>query len=149
MEARSARTWIWVSLSLQLLGYVFDAVWHGLLNPGVEPKTVGEMAHHLATVHLPLYLGAAGVLLSTSSALASRVPRSPVSVALPIAVAGAWLSAGAEAWHALSHLRLDTHAAPIAGILSFLGYVVASAAMVSAVWARRREAVRSSRRRAA
>jgi len=67
MEDRSARTWIWASLILQFFGYVFDAVWHGLLSPGVEPTTVGEMVRHLGTVHLPLYIGAASVLVAPAS----------------------------------------------------------------------------------
>jgi hypothetical protein len=149
MEERSARAWIWASLLLQLLGYIYDAVWHGLLNPGVEPRTVAEMAWHLGTVHLPLYVGAASVLVSTSSALLSRVGRSPLGVALPVAVAGAWLSAGAEAWHALSHLRLDTHTAPIAGTLSFVGFLAAVLAMASERWAKRKRASETSYRRRA
>src|SRR5262245_6687671 len=109
MEDRRGRAWIWASLVLQSLGYIYDAPWHGLLSPGVEPQTVGEMAWHLGTVHLPLYVGAVSVLVSTSTALAWRVPRTPAGVALPVAVAGAWVSAGAEAWHAYSHLHLDPH----------------------------------------
>jgi hypothetical protein len=150
MEDRSARTWIWASLGLQLLGYVFDAAWHGLLNHGTEPQTVGEMVWHLGTVHLPLYVGAASVLVSTSTALVRRAERAPIGVALPVAVAGEWLSAGAEAWHAYAHLRLDTHSAPIAGMLSFIGFLAAVLAMASARWAgRRRASETSSRRRAA
>jgi hypothetical protein len=150
MEDRSALAWVWASLALQLVGYVYDAAWHGLLNPGVEPQTVGEMTWHLGTVHLPLYVGAASVLVSTSSALVRRIGRAPIGVAVPVAVAGAWLSAGAEAWHAAAHLRLDTHSAPIAGMLSFIGFLAAVLAMASARWARRRRASEtSSRRRAA
>lgn len=149
MEERSARGWIWASLALQLLGYVYDAAWHGLLNPGIEPQTPGQMVWHLGTVHLLLYIGAASVLVSTSGALLRRLGRSPIGVALPIAVAGAWLSAGAEAWHAVSHLRLDTRTAPIAGTLSCIGFLASCSAMTSARWARqRRESQTSSRRRA-
>ena len=78
MQDRGARTWIWASLILQFLGYVLDVIWHGLLNPGVEPQTASEMARHLSTVHLPLYVGAASVLVSTSRALLHvrhRIPR--------------------------------------------------------------------------
>ena len=66
MQDQSARTWIWASLILQFLGYVLDAVWHGLLNPGVEPQTGSEMARHLSTV----------IFLSTSAprACSSRPP---------------------------------------------------------------------------
>jgi hypothetical protein len=123
-EDRAARRWIWVALTLQCVGYALDVAWHGLLNPGVEPKTVDEMLRHLGTVHLPLYLGAASVLVATANALMRQIKRSTAGVALPIAFAGAVLSAAAEAWHASSHLRLDTHSAPIAGILSVVGFLV-------------------------
>ena len=118
MQDRLAQTWIWASLTLQFLGYVLDATWHGLLNRGVEPHTVGEMARHLSTVHLPLYLGAVSVLTATSRVLLRQVKRSATGIALPIAFGGAVLSVAAEAWHAYSHLRLDTHSAPVAGTLS-------------------------------
>jgi hypothetical protein len=123
MRPRSARTWVWASLILQFLGYLFDAVWHGLLRPGVEPTTVGDMVRHLATVHLPLYIGAASVLVSTSGTLLRQVKRSATGIALPTAFGGALLSAGAEVWHAYSHLRLDTHSAPVAGTLSGIGFL--------------------------
>ena len=129
MQGRSARTWIWASLILQFLGYVLDATWHGLLNPGVEPTTVGEMVRHLGTVHLPLYIGAASVLVSTSRALMRQARRSAIGIAMPVAFAGAVLSTAAEAWHAYSHLRLDTHSAPIAGALSVIGFFVVVIAM--------------------
>jgi cytochrome bd-type quinol oxidase subunit 2 len=140
MQDRLARRWIWASLILQFLGYVLDATWHGLLNPGVEPQTTGEMARHLSTVHLPLYIGAASVLVSTSRALLRQVRRSASGIALPIAVAGAVLSATAEAWHASSHLRLDTHSAPVAGILSVIGFLVAVIAISLSSWFHRRRA---------
>ena len=140
MSDRSLRTWIWASVILQALGYVFDAVWHGLLNPGIEPQTVGPMARHLSTVHLPLYIGAASVLAWTSTALVRTSRRSPVGIALPIAAAGAALSAAAEAWHAYSHLRLDPHSAPVAGTLSFIGFLVVVIAMSLSGRARRRRA---------
>ena len=150
MEDRSARRWVWVSLILQALGYVFDAIWHGLLRPGVEPTTVGDMVRHLGTVHLPLYLGAASVLVSTSRALLRQIRRSATGIALPTAVAGAVLSAAAEAWHAASHLRLDTHSAPVAGILSAIGFLVVVIAMaVSHGRQRRRAADTTGERRAA
>jgi len=140
MEDRSVRTWIWASLILQTLGYGFDAVWHGLLNPGVEPTTMREMVRHLGTVHLPLYIGAASVLVSTSRALLRQIRRSETGIALPIAVAGAMLSTAAEVWHAYSHLRLDTHSAPIAGVLSVIGFLVVVIAMALSRGDRRRTA---------
>src|SRR5262245_33941905 len=150
MNDHSMRRWIWASVIVQFLGYVLDAVWHGLLNSGVELITVGEMARHLGTVHLPLYIGATSVLVSTSRALLRQMRRSSTGVTLPIAFAGAVLSAGAEAWHAYSHLRLDTHSAPVAGTLSVLGFVVVVIAMSVSGWERRRRgAGTTARRRAA
>jgi hypothetical protein len=124
------RTWVRASLTVQFLGYVFDAVWHGLLNPGFEPQTTDQMVRHLSTVHLPLYLGAASVLASTCAALVRQVRRSEAGIALPIAFVGSVVSAAAEAWHAASHLRLDTHGGPVAGTVSFIGFLV----VVIAVW---------------
>ena len=66
-----------------------------------------------------------------------------------IAFAGAVLSAGAEAWHAVAHLRLDTHSAPLAGILSVVGFVVVAAAMVAAARAGRGRAESTSNGRRA
>ena len=134
---------------VQFLGYVVDAVWHGLVNPGVEPTTVGEIARHLGTVHLPLYIGAASVILSTSWALLRRMRRSSTGITLRIAFAGAVLSAGAEAWHAYSHLRLDTHNAPLAGTLSVLGFIVIVIGMSVSSWERRRRAARTTEQRRA
>jgi hypothetical protein len=157
-QARSDRLWIWAALTLQLLGYVVDAIWHGLVNPGVEPTTAREMARHLLTVHAPLYLGAACVLLAILRAVAHRARRSGVPAAphvagggvLIVALGGALLSAGAEAWHAYAHLHLDTHAAPIAGGLSLVGYLVAvGATIIEGRRARRRGSDSLSRRRAA
>jgi hypothetical protein len=85
------------------------------------------MARHLATVHLPLYLGAVGVLVTSAVAWVARN-------ASWLALAGATLSVAAEAWHAYSHLRMDTHAGPIAGSLSFVGFL----AVVTAMWISRR-----------
>ena len=149
MEDRSARRWVWVSLILQALGYVFDAIWHGLLHPGVEPTTMGEMVRHLGTVHLPLYIGAASVLVSTSRALLRQIRRSATGLALPIAVVGAVLSTGAEAWHAYTHLRLDTHSAPMAGTLSGIGFLVVVITMALSRGGRRRAADTTNKRGAA
>ena len=140
MGDRSARRWVWASLILQALGYGFDAVWHGLLHPGVEPTNVGGMVRHLGTVHLPLYIGAVSVLVSTSRALLRQSRRAAPSLALPIAVAGAMLSTAAEAWHAYAHLHLDTHSAPIAGVLSVIGFLVVIIAIALSRGARRRAA---------
>ena len=149
MHDRSARRFIWGSLAVQLVGYIYDAVWHGLLRPGFEPVTRAEMARHLMTVHFPLYLGAAGVLVSTAVALLAGGRRLAGGRALPVAFAGAVLSAGAEAWHASSHLALDTHSAPVAGILSVIGFVVVLVSMSLSRRRRQRQAAESSDRRAA
>jgi len=149
MHNRSTRRFIWVSLVVQLVGYVYDAVWHGLLNPGFEPATRAEMAHHLATVHLPLYLGAAAVLVSTGAGLLAGGRRSAGGLALPVAFAGALVSAGAEAWHASSHLALDTHSAPVAGILSVIGFLVVLVSMSFSRRGRQRQSAGTSDRRAA
>ena len=147
MRDHSARRWIGVALVVQCLGYVVDAVWHGWLSPGVEPRTLGEMARHLGTVHLALYLGAAGVLFATSRGLVRDLRRAGLGVAQPIAVAGSLLTAGAEAWHAYAHLRLDTHGAPIAGSLSVVGFLVVVITMAVSGRTRRRrtEAARGRR----
>jgi hypothetical protein len=73
-------------------GLVYDAVWHGLLNPDFEAVTVDQMVHHLTTVHLPLYIGVVSVLVTTTWALVSQMRRSPTDVALAVAFAGAIVS---------------------------------------------------------
>jgi len=140
MQDQLARSWVWVAIVAQFVGYVFDVLWHGLLRPGAEPQTVSEMARHLATVHLPLYMGATGVLVATAAALFRRFRRWGTGVALPTAFGGAVLSTAAEAWHAYSHVRLDTHSGPIAGTLSFIGFLVVVAAMWLSSGRRRRRA---------
>jgi hypothetical protein len=123
-EARTARAWIWAALALQFAGLAFDGLWHGLLRPGIEPTTFTEMLVHLGTVHLPLYLGVLGVLITTGWAWVERRSGSP------IAFAGALLSTAAEAWHAAIHLRLNTRGGPIAEGVAMIGFVV----VVIAVW---------------
>jgi len=114
-----------------------------LLRPGVEPKTFTEMLVHLVTVHLLLYLGVLGVLITTGWAFIERRRGSL------IAFAGALLSAAAEAWHASIHLRLNTRGGPIAEGVAMIGFVV----VVVAVWIYgrqdRRLAVPGKARRAA
>ena len=129
LDASSTRSWIWAAIIVQGLGYLFDIFWHGALNPGREPATVAEMVRHLATVHLPLYVGALLVLATTAwvvtgHARSGRPGRGPY-----VALAGAVVSAGSEAWHAAEHLQLDTHTAPVAGILSAVGYLIVVGAM--------------------
>jgi hypothetical protein len=126
----STRSWTWAAIIVQGLGYLFDVLWHGVLSPGREPSTVAEMVRHLATVHLPLYVGALLVLATTAWAVARHVRTGMPGRAPYVALAGAAVSAGAEAWHATEHLQLDTHTAPIAGILSGVGYLVVVGAML-------------------
>jgi hypothetical protein len=51
-EDRSLSKWIWASIILQAVGYAIDVVWHGLLNPGVEPATVRDMARRQSSPNL-------------------------------------------------------------------------------------------------
>jgi Na+/citrate or Na+/malate symporter len=80
-------------------------------------------------VHLTLYIGAAAVLVTIGFTLGRRLRRATVGVALPIAFGSAVLSVAGEAWHAVSHLQLDTHSAPVAGSLSVAGFLAVVAAM--------------------
>jgi hypothetical protein len=143
--------WIWVAVLVQVAGLAFDVAWHGVIHPGFEAVTVAEMARHLATVHLPIYMGAVSVLLSTVWALVADARRSAVGTALPVACAGAALSTAGEAWHAYSHLQLSTHGGPIAAGTSFLGLLVVVGALGLERRQERRGAARKveQRRRAA
>jgi hypothetical protein len=126
----SALEWIWAALAVQLCGLTYDAVWHGLLNPEFDAKTVDEMVNHLTTVHLPIYIGVLSVLVTTAWALVDQIRRSKIGVALPVAFAGALISTAGEIWHAYTHLQLSTHSGPIAGITAVFGFIV----VVIALW---------------
>jgi len=135
------RTWIWIAAGIQLSGLAFDAMWHGLVNPGFEAGTVSQMVRHLASVHLLLYIGVVSVLLSTGWALRDQIRRGERGLALPIAFAGAVLSTAGETWHAHEHLQLSiTHSAAIAGSTASVGLAI----VVAALWASR-HAVRGLR----
>ena len=151
MTERAARGWIWAAVAAQTIGYIVDAFWHARLEPGNEPATVGEMARHLATVHMPLYVGVACVLAATAVALEQRTRYAPAGIALPIALAGAALSAFAECWHAIAHLDLDTRHAPLFGILSVAGFfiVIGATALANRTRRRRPADAHGSRRAAA
>jgi hypothetical protein len=126
------RTAIWMSVTLQAIGFAIDAVWHGVVARGVELDTRGEMVRHLATVHLLLYLGVLALLASVAWALVSQARRSTVGLALPVALAGSTVQAGGELWHAYSHLEL--HPSPTPELIGFAGLVIAIIALV--VWRR-------------
>jgi len=126
-ERRSRRA-IWAAIWLQAFGYLIDVVWHGFVRPGIEPTTFGDMARHLATVHLPLYIGCASVLMATAFAVIRATAESRPRLAM--ACAGAMLSAIGEGWHAYSHLHMDIHHAPLAGMLSVIGFL----GVVFAMW---------------
>jgi hypothetical protein len=130
MSSSGPRMWIWAALTVQLFGLVFDAVWHGLLNPDFEAATISQMVTHLSTVHLPIYIGVLSVLVSTAWALVDQMRRSKIGVALPVAFSGAIISTAGEIWHAYTHLQLSTHSGPIAGTISFFGLIV----VISALW---------------
>jgi len=119
---------IWAALAVQFTGHIVDVVWHAVRSD-FEARTVEQMAVHLGTIHIPLYVGVLCVLLSTAWALIDQARRPPIGAAFPIAFVGALISAAGEIWHATMHLRLDTRAAPIAGAMSFVGFVVVVAAM--------------------
>jgi hypothetical protein len=137
---RTLRKLIWVSLGIQFAGLVFDYTWHGW-HSDFEPVTVREMAIHLSTVHLPLYVGVLSVLVTTAWALVGHIRQSQIGIGLPIAFAGALIAAAGEGWHAYTHLQLSTHSGPIAGTTAFVGFIV----VVTALWL----AGRQERRRAA
>jgi hypothetical protein len=147
---RTARRFIWVALAVQLAGLAYDAVWHGLIRPGVEPATRREMAAHLLTVHLPLYIGVAAVLITTLWAFAEALRDGRAGGAWSVAALGALLSALGETWHAVMHLQLNAHAGAVAGSLSPVGLIM----VAGGVWRagrreRRARAPERSQRRAA
>jgi hypothetical protein len=113
---------------LQVGGFGFDALWHGLVHPEFEASTRAEMAAHLATVHLPLYVGVVGFLVAIERAVTWRARRGLVGTPLMIALGGAVLQVIGEAWHAWTHLRLAPEAM-VPGLLSLTGFVIALAAL--------------------
>jgi hypothetical protein len=107
VHRRTLRGLIWASLGLQLGGLVYDIFWHAL-HSGFEATTRVEMLEHLATVHVPIYLGVLCVVLTTAMALFRQVSLGDHGAALPIAFVGALISAIGETWHAYKHLQLAT-----------------------------------------
>jgi hypothetical protein len=145
----TARRWLWAAVALQLGGFLYDAVWHGLLHPGGEPQTRHAMVIHLGTVHLPLYAGVLSVFVMTLWALVDEIRRSSAPRAWWVAAFGALLSLVGEAWHAVTHLQLDTHAGAVAGSLSPVGLILVVAALWRAGRVARRDAAEGAQRRAA
>jgi len=126
METRSGawRRWIWTFVVVQLIGLGIDAAWHGALSPGVEPDTLAQMVRHLATVHLPLYIGVLGLFVTAIWAAADPARRAEAGLALSLIVAGATVQLAGEVWHAYSHLAFRPNPFPeLAGFLG-LGVVI-------------------------
>jgi hypothetical protein len=98
---------------------------------------VGNVA---VSVHLPLYLGVAGMLASSAWALVDQLRWSRTGFAVPAAFAGSLIQTAGETWHACSHLQLTTHIAPIAFAVSFIGMVIVIAALVAGRHESRRRA---------
>jgi hypothetical protein len=130
---------MWVSVAVQVVGLVIDALWHGVLMAGDEPSTTREMAVHLATVHLALYLGVIGLFASSAWALIEQGARDPGGRGRLVAFAGAVIQAVAETWHAAGHLLLRPN--PVPEAFAFVGLVIVIAALVIG----RRSAVRLAR----
>ena len=132
METRSGawRRWIWTFVVVQLIGLGIDAAWHGALSPGVEPETFAEMVRHLATVHLPLYIGVLGLFVTAIWAAADPARRADAGLALPLIVAGATVQLAGEVWHAYSHLAFRPN--PFPELAGFLGLVVVIGATIVA-----------------
>lgn len=125
---RSSRMLIWAALAVQLAGLIVDIAWHAL-HSDFEARTVEQMAVHLGTIHIPIYVGVLCVLLATAWALIDQARRPPIGAAFPVAFMGALISTGGEVWHAYLHLRLDTRGGPVAAAISFGGFLVVVAAM--------------------
>ena len=123
MKPETPRFWVWAFVIVQLVGLGIDVVWHGLLHPDFEPQTFDEMVRHLGTVHLPLYLGVAGLLVSTAWAALAHARRSGIGRAPFLAAAGAIVQAIGEAWHACSHLAMRPNPTP--ELVGFVGLMVA------------------------
>ena len=124
------RRWIWIFVVVQLVGLVTDAAWHGLLSRGVEPETLAEMVGHLATVHLPLYIGVLGLFVTAIWAAADPGRRAAAGLALPLVVAGATVQLAGEVWHAYSHLTFRPN--PFPELAGFLGLVAVIGATIVA-----------------
>lgn len=120
---RDPRSLIWIAVVLQVLAFTWEGLWHGVLNPEFErAPTVEAMRHHLATVHIPFYLGIVALLAATAWALVDRVRRGSTGIAIPLVFAMAVGQVVGQIWDAVGHLRLS-HGGPIAWTLIVLGFV--------------------------
>jgi hypothetical protein len=128
MTRNNPRAWVWFFVIVEVVGLAVDALWHGVLHGEFEAGTLSEMARHLATVHLPLYIGVLGLLGATTWAFVARVRRSKVGVALPLAMTGAVVQTVGEAWHAYSHLALRP--TPLPELFGFVGLLMVIACML-------------------
>jgi hypothetical protein len=128
MTRNNPRTWIWIFVIVEFVGLAVDALWHGVLHRDFDPGTSPEMVRHLATVHLPLYIGVLGLLGSTTWALLARVKRGKAGIALPLAVMGAAGQTVGEAWHAYSHLTLRPN--PLPELVGFAGLLTVIVSML-------------------
>lgn len=122
------RSWIWTFVIVQGLGLTIDAVWHGLLHPDFEPPTYRDMVWHLATVHLPLYLGVVGLFGSVAWAVSDRGRRSTGGLPLLVAFVGAAVQLAGEMWHAYSHLQFRP--TPVPELIGVIGFAVVIGATV-------------------
>ena len=127
---KNPRSWIWVALIIQWIGMAYDFAWHGVIRPDFEANTLRSMAHHLGTVHMPLYIGVALTFLATAWTLIDHVRRREHGMAIPIAFAGAVIQVVGESWHAYSHLQLTTHVGPLAFSVSFVGMLIVLGALI-------------------
>ena len=92
---RKSRMLIWAALAVQFAGLIVDIVWHAL-HSDFEARTVEQMAVHLGTIHIPIYVGVLCVLLATAWALIDQARRPPIGAAFPVAFLGAMVSAAGE-----------------------------------------------------
>ena len=142
MARGKIRGLIWTSVIVELLGLAVDAPWHGLLHPEFEGTTRAEMARHLLSVHLLLYVGVVALLVTTLTALVARARGGRVGVATPVMVAGAVAQTTGELWHAYSHLAMRPNPAP-----ELLGFVGLAAVMVALLLSRHEGISAGERRR--
>ena len=129
MKLDTSRFWIWAFVIVQLVGLAVDAFWHWLLHPDFEPQTFGEMVRHLVTVHLLLYIGVAGLLVSTAWVALALARRSGISRVPLLAVGGSVVQTVGEAWHAYSHLAMRPN--PLPELVGFVGLVITIIATIT------------------